>query len=719
MGNKKILIEALKNLNKAKTPVKKKDIIYDKEGQWKYPGQPTRIPSNEITMQGVPYPVLGKGSDGSEQMMYPGAEYTFPGADYVDEYPQMKKGGSKKFSSNLEATNRLFKKNSLFKKSPLSKANPLFKKKNYKKKTYDPSAMYFQDGGENGAVISETETLCLDDGRCLETDQIQEMLDRGSVLPKEVVNTAWDVVGQVYPEEGVGISAATAWKNLGVPTLSSRLGISNPANCMWAAGSGWMCEPEFSDVSKTAFESNDKFISAVNKGTVPFTRVAKTNDPDFDSKEKGLLQPGDIINIKGPKTSHAMTFSHYREDGMPIYVDSNGKAADFDWNAGMWSGMKPGNGRTAYISRFSPEMEYGEKIKALEEKARTNPTYIEAELTQDQINKYVKGGYVVEEISDPSISKLNRMQGGGPTAEVPDVPVALENMCEEGFAWDDQTQQCVPIPDMKEWFTNWYSNRTLPLDEIQNKKYVALMKEKLPQYNPNSTLLERISGLPDLTYVNMIADNPLVMGQVTFDKQWNPEGIEIKESLKGNAKELGATMMHEGSTFLDLPDSDKQFPAQNLIIDPGLVMFKDVWGDLEGEERNNAEEYYDYQTDPAQDNIHSMIFEERFKRNLKPDQIITEADIESWRKEAEASGALDRNNKNFDNTLYSLLKLSKDNKALANWFNQLASNEMPVDENAPQYAQQGGSMGYQIGDEIDEATMQKLKKQGYTFEKIK
>ena len=93
MYNKKVLIDALKNLGSAKAPAKKKDIITDPEGQWKFPGQPTRIPSNEITMKGVPYPVLGKGSDGSEQMMYPGAEYMFPGSDYVDEYPMMQPGG--------------------------------------------------------------------------------------------------------------------------------------------------------------------------------------------------------------------------------------------------------------------------------------------------------------------------------------------------------------------------------------------------------------------------------------------------------------------------------------------------------------------------------------------------------------------------------------------------------------------------------------------------
>lgn len=93
MYNKKVLSKATAGLDKAKAPAKKKDIIVDPMGQWKHPGQNTRIPSSNITMQGVNYPVLGVGSNGQQQMMYPGMEYTFPGADYVDEFPQMQEGG--------------------------------------------------------------------------------------------------------------------------------------------------------------------------------------------------------------------------------------------------------------------------------------------------------------------------------------------------------------------------------------------------------------------------------------------------------------------------------------------------------------------------------------------------------------------------------------------------------------------------------------------------
>lgn len=67
--------------------------ILDPRGQWAHPGKVTRIPSPNITMQGVPYPVFGVGSNGQKQMMYPGQEYNFGGASYVDEYPMMRNGG--------------------------------------------------------------------------------------------------------------------------------------------------------------------------------------------------------------------------------------------------------------------------------------------------------------------------------------------------------------------------------------------------------------------------------------------------------------------------------------------------------------------------------------------------------------------------------------------------------------------------------------------------
>jgi hypothetical protein len=51
------------------------------------------IPSNEITMEDVDFPVKGRDNLGNEMVMQPGEDYTFPG-DYVVETPVKQQGGS-------------------------------------------------------------------------------------------------------------------------------------------------------------------------------------------------------------------------------------------------------------------------------------------------------------------------------------------------------------------------------------------------------------------------------------------------------------------------------------------------------------------------------------------------------------------------------------------------------------------------------------------------
>ena len=73
-------------------------IIKDDRGQWDHPDEPTRISGGNITMKPDPLtgkpltkPILGIADTGEEQMMYPGEDYNFTGAEYVDEYPKGKR----------------------------------------------------------------------------------------------------------------------------------------------------------------------------------------------------------------------------------------------------------------------------------------------------------------------------------------------------------------------------------------------------------------------------------------------------------------------------------------------------------------------------------------------------------------------------------------------------------------------------------------------------
>lgn len=69
-----------------KTNPYKDDVLYTPNGQWQYPGQVTKIPGGDITMQGVPYPVMGIDNLGNQQVMMPNMNYHFPG-QHVTEYP--------------------------------------------------------------------------------------------------------------------------------------------------------------------------------------------------------------------------------------------------------------------------------------------------------------------------------------------------------------------------------------------------------------------------------------------------------------------------------------------------------------------------------------------------------------------------------------------------------------------------------------------------------
>lgn len=144
----------------------KGDVLYTEEGQWKYPGQVTKVPSSDITMRGVPYPVLGVDDLGNEQMMFPGAEYHFPG-QYVTEYPQLMYGGD----PSLPAINHQFKvggtpsslqhfkaKRGKTSKNIQSSINKIFLRNHTLfghsgKNIYDPTAKY-----ETGGWLDEYQT---------------------------------------------------------------------------------------------------------------------------------------------------------------------------------------------------------------------------------------------------------------------------------------------------------------------------------------------------------------------------------------------------------------------------------------------------------------------------------------------------------------------------------------------------------------------------------
>ena len=303
-------------------------MITDPMGQWKHPGKNTRIPSDKITMKGVNYPVLGVSNNGQRKMMQPGQEYTFPGADYVDEFPQLKRGGktrglipmpkpskkglaSKKYSRSLEATNRLFTENKLFEK-PKSRKN----------KVFDPNAKYYQDGGNK----------------------------KSSNINIEPRIYAFD--------EGPGAQAIGADLN-----ISHKSGVHGSLSTQ---------------------------LPFFNRQVMP----RATQTIGINKKYKNVY--GDVTGYNQSTPEKLINPSLSTEIG---YNKNLGDR--FNFNVGLKNTMHPG-------SYFNPSLSAG--IKYGFQDGGNTEDYVELELDDKEIAQYVKGGYVVEDISVPS---LTRAQGGG------------------------------------------------------------------------------------------------------------------------------------------------------------------------------------------------------------------------------------------------------------------------------------------------------------------
>ncbi len=339
-------------------------MITDPMGQWKHPGKNTRIPGNNITMKGVNYPVLGVSNNGQEKMMFPGQEYIFPGAAYVDEFPQMKRGGrprglvpmpkpskkglaSKKYSRSLDATNIIFAENPIYKK-PKSRRN----------KIYNPNAKYYQAGGVTQLTPEEE----------LQFNNFY------STLPEnlQVDDPTYDIRGY--------------WDALGRPQEFD------------------YSQPTESDGYYHAFSINP------NTGEYLKSPAHPTFQHAIDEDRKIGYRP--ITNVYGRNIATEVPFIADPEETNP-----------FAYTAG------PAN-------------------------------YMDIELDEDEIDQYVKGGYVVEDISVPS---LNTYQGGG-------------NSCGRGY-YRNEKGECVQldwnIVDLASDYDigpQWTNNRSW---ENQNGQHIA------------------------------------------------------------------------------------------------------------------------------------------------------------------------------------------------------------------------------------------------------
>lgn len=425
------------------------------------------IPSGSITMKekdGTPLkkgPLLGFDNLGNSQLMLPGANYQFPG-DVVKEVPLAKKGGQFQ-NSNIYATNKLFAKNPLFKKR---------KKGKKAKGIYNPKAKYtYNDGGESGCPLgfiwngiecipnpfetrpSQRAAVYMDKDGTYKMDPVYQqysqqkfdvaesnkkaqdfnklyaqsknykrLLKKQGYTPEEIedrINSIMNINDIRYTDEG------PSWVGTNEDTGNEFISynVTDPGD--WPgfdqiAAHEWGHVGVDSGANPLKPKEREEFINRINKEQAGVTGNPDDLVHDMEPQEnradllqlRQQLQEAGVFDSTKRKRFTKKDLSKYRK-----LMESS----KWNWD-NMWNRMFRlyDDDSIIYFMNNVAKNNSNEDLQVAK-------YGFELDLTEDEIQKYVKGGYVVEDISIPS---LTRMDDGG------------TNTCPPDHYWNGEA--CVP-----------------------------------------------------------------------------------------------------------------------------------------------------------------------------------------------------------------------------------------------------------------------------------
>jgi len=309
---------------------------------------------------------------------------------------------------------------------------------------------------------------------------------------------------------------------------------------------------------------------------------------------------------------------------------------------------------------------------------------------QKILNAIDTGQDINEDNINPSIKKTKKSEWNPPLIKrevvvKPKKAFGGEAACPEGF-YNDPVKGCVAIEDPSTFYENWYKNRVMPTAEGQK-----LLEKIRPE------ALERASQ--NVPYIYSEELNPNEAGYYDTETQQIFLNKDLPEA------QIEATKLHErghhiqaGDKFYDVLGKPHQYLVEQNVVGPKEI----DTGNPEWDK--NLKKNYDDVTNP--DEIHARIMTLRNECGFKPDQVITEKDIEDcFKRKKEAGEALDPD-------IEDLKGVTKGNKSIVNLLNDMVS--VPTSQDDILYAKNGGA----IEIEIDESDIDKYVKGGYVVEDI-
>jgi hypothetical protein len=363
--------------------------IVSQRGQWDYPGLPTAVPTptGRITMKGVEDDLVGIDNLGNMQYMTPENEYQFEG-DMVYEIPQAKKGGSKKYpkkySRSLMARNVLFTKNPLFKKS-----------KSVKNKIFDPNSPYFAVGGEIVSFDFD-DTLSTEPG----LEMAQSMPNEKYIISARAEVTP-DMIERAraagISEDKIFATGSDKAKIAKIKELGINKHIDNKQSVVSKLGNIGQIFQEGGELLEASYGHSVGNLIRKQPGgetdamnAMMKARLAYANEFGNPAAQRMIVAPDNPYDF-----GNGMTGTHYMASmdnyAVPQIQDENGQLVLGDYG--------PESNEAIRFDRPEDAEYFAKNYKNI------SPGFIELELDDDQIEEYKKGGYIVEDISVPSLTK--------------------------------------------------------------------------------------------------------------------------------------------------------------------------------------------------------------------------------------------------------------------------------------------------------------------------
>jgi len=409
-----------------------------KYGQWKYPGEDTIIPSGDITMQGVPYPVLGIDNLGNAKMMQPGGNYTFPGTA-VYEIPMMVYGGRLPKAQTNSATPTFGgNKPEFLRQVGPTKENLKQVSNTSKYKTIDLSAPRTGESVEPGNLSQDQQP----------NSPIGSLIE--FVEPTGIMS--WDDANEAYAN----------WKNSGNqnPTLDQALSIFSAVPALGKFGKVKYAAPIINDVMKPAYklfpwqqalnlwemqsESQPQYKAYGGDISVPSLKRIKIKSLP-KAQMKGLVKRDSLLGLNPEqKQEYEKQYLVYREQG-ELPHDANKRALN-DVNYF-------GSGPIYNFQSFMPNADSGVRIAS-------GKRYPYEHIDFSTYNPWQQA------MSDPDFVRRYNKQS-------PEMQESMKSQIANTQSADTYFNN---LDDVKAWEKNWYTKRaTLPqFTDIANKRLGAI-----------------------------------------------------------------------------------------------------------------------------------------------------------------------------------------------------------------------------------------------------